>query len=274
LQISGRRGYFYRSIDAVIDSIVEARSFGYETMHTCFDPEPRQQKYYARLWREIRRRGIKTDWWFEANALPSREMIDEFAATFPSPHSLIAVSPETGSERVRRLNRGFFFSNDELLDTLGYIDGKGIRMEVFFTYGIAFETEDDLQETIRLRNEIARRFNNVQGMRALSIEIEPGAPWQVDPDRFGIETPLRTFRDFYEAHSDTDEGTYTRLGYHSPDFFRDGPVDEATFSRRLQAMKCKHFCFIHPDTRRYAKPWQGRLLCNIAYYMRRIRGLR
>jgi radical SAM superfamily enzyme YgiQ (UPF0313 family) len=272
--ISGREHYFYRSIDKVIESILEAKQHGYETMHTCFDPEPRQQKYFVRLWRELRRRGIQTEWFFECNALPSREMIDEFAQTFPNRESVIAVSPETGSEHVRKANRGFYFSNEELMDTLAYIDGKGISMEVFFTYGVPPETEDDVRETIRLRNEIGRRFKHVMGMRALSIEIEPGAPWQMDPERYGVVTSLRTFRDFYDAHSDAGQGTYTRLGYHLPNFFNDGKVDEAEFARRLQEIKCRDLCFIHPNTRRYGKPWQGRLLCNVAYWTRRLRGRR
>jgi len=271
LRISGRRSYFYRSIDKVIETILEAKRYGYETMHTCYDPEPRLQKYYVRLWREIRRRSIPIEWFFEGNALPSREMIDEFALTFPSPRSVLAISPETGSERVRRLNRGFYFSNQELLDTLEYIDRKGISMEVFFTYGIPFETEADIRETIRLRGEIARRFKHVQGMRALSIEIEPGAPWQLDPDKYGIRTTLRTFCDYYHAHSDGSEGTYTRLGYHIPDYFADGKVDERAFARRLQALKCKHFCFIHPNMRRYLKPWQARMLCRVSSLVQKLR---
>ncbi len=271
LRISGRRSYFYRSIDAVIETILEAQRYGYETMHTCYDPEPRLQKYYVRLWREIRRRGIRTEWFFECNALPSREMIDEFALTFPSPKSVIALSPETGSERVRRANRGFYFSNQELLDTIAYIDRKGISMEVFFTYGIPFETEADLQATIQLRGEIARRFKHVTGMRALSIELEPGAPWQMEPEKYGVRTNLRTFRDYYLAHSNPNEGTYSRFGYYIPGYFGDSKVDEKTFAERLQAIKCQHFCFIHPSARRYWKPWKARMLCRISSLAARMR---
>jgi hypothetical protein len=108
-------------------------------------------------------------------------------------------------------------------------------------------------------------------MRALSIEIEPGAPWQINPERFGIRTSLRTFRDFYSAHSDPTEGTYTRLGYYIPNYFADGEVDEKTFATRLQAIKCKHFCFIHPSARRYSRPWQGRLLCRVLMLARKFR---
>jgi radical SAM superfamily enzyme YgiQ (UPF0313 family) len=271
LAISGRRSYFYRSIDKVIESVLEAKRYGHETMHTCYDPEPRMQKYYVRLWREIRRRGIQVEWFFEGNALPSREMIDEFALTFPGPKSVIAISPETGSERVRFANRGFYFSNAELLSALDYINRKGINMEVFFTYGIPHETEADVRETIKLRAEIARRFKHVKAMRALSIEIEPGAPWQINPERFGVRTLLRTFRDFYHAHRDPTEGTYTRLGYYIPNYFPDGEVDEKTFATRLQAIKCKHFCFIHPSARRYSRPWQGRLLCRVLMLARKFR---
>lgn len=272
--ISNRRHYFYRSYDAVIDTIAQARKYGYETMHTCYDPEPRQQKYYARLWRELRARGIQTEWFFECNALPSREMIDEFALTFPSAKSVIAISPESGSERVRKANRGFFFTNEELMSTLEYIDDKGITMEIFFTYGIPFETEADLWETIRLRRAIARRFKHIQGMRALSIELEPGAPWQMAPEAHGVRTSLQTFRDFYEAHRDASQGTYTRLGYYVPNYFADRDVDEKTFAERLQAIKCKHFCFIHPNPRRYGKPWQGRMLCRVSSLVNKLRGSR
>lgn len=266
--ISNLKGFVYRDIPRVVQSVRDAMAAGYRIMQSAMDPEPQTQDYFISLWRTLRSEGLSPSWIFECNSLPSDEFLAEFKLTFPDQASLIAVSPECGNEALRMRHKGPGFTTDALLKKLDRMNAMGIATEVFFTYGLPGENEKSLHETIALQRLIAKRFKHVRAIRTLSVEMEPGAPWQTDPERFGIVTDRRSFKDFYTAHADHQAGTFTSFGYYIPDYF-ERPLDTARpfedFATRMQAIKCRKFCFIHPNPRKCGKsPWQGRLFCTIA----------
>jgi radical SAM superfamily enzyme YgiQ (UPF0313 family) len=265
--ISKRVGFIYRSHDSVIQTIREGMAAGYQTMHTATDPEPETQKYFIELWQRIRQEGIETNWFFECNGLPSDTFVDEFHKTFPGPDSIIALSPECGNEELRLRHKGPGFTTRAFYEKMDKIDAMGISTEIFFSYGLPGENEELLQDTLTMRREIMKRYKNVRGLRTLSIEMEPGAPWQVDPEKYGIVTDRRTFKNFYDTHSEGENCTYNTFGYYIPDYFKK-PLDPARpyedFADRMQKIKCKKLCFLHPNPKKFGKPWQGRLLCTVA----------
>jgi radical SAM superfamily enzyme YgiQ (UPF0313 family) len=258
--ISGRRRVIFRDPEKVLQSIEEALSFGYETMHICFDPFPHKPDYYLDLFSRIRAKGLQVECFYESFGLPTAELIREFARTFPGPKSLMALSPEVGSERVRKSNKGYFYTNDQLVETLESMRREGVCTDLFFTYGVAWETERDLRETLDLIGRI-KRFPNVRGIRAFSVEMEPGAPWHMNPGAYGIKTPLQHFEDYVRHHANDGGDPFTPLGYTNPDFFEDGPSEGDSFADRIQRFKCRHLCFIHPNARKTSSPFWGRMLC-------------
>lgn len=265
-RISRRGKVSWRPYDAVIADIRQALGHGYQAMYTVFDPTPNDQSYFVGLFRRIREEGLtkKLGWMHEATGVTSKEFVNEFAETFSEEFRVIALSPETGNEEIRRRNKGFFCSNAEYLEMLDYITSKNVNVEVFFTYGIPGENEEKIKDTYQMRSQIVTRYGRKNCLRALSIEIEPGAPWQIDPDKYGIVTSRKTFADFIKAHSRSSAGTYTELGYYISDYFKN-PLDpndpEGDFAKRLQKIKCRNFCFIHPDGRKTSSPFWGRMLC-------------
>lgn len=265
--ISKRVGFIYRSHEAVIKTVQDGIVAGYKTMHTATDPEPETQEYFIELWQKIRAEGIKVNWMFEANGLPTDEFIDEFQKTFPGADSIIAMSPEVGNEELRLRHKGPGFTTKRFLKTMEKLDSRGISTEIFFTYGLPGENEKIMEDTFKLRKTLMKRFKHIRGLRTLSIEMEPGAPWQIDPSHYGIVTDRKTFSDFYHAHGEYGNSTYTSFGYYLTDFFKE-PLDMARpyedFAERMQKIKCKRLCFLHPNPKKYGKPWQGRLLCKVA----------
>jgi radical SAM superfamily enzyme YgiQ (UPF0313 family) len=264
--INGRRKVIFRDVEKVMESIREALRWGYETMHVCFDPYPRRPDYYLTLFSRISEERLPVEFFFESYGLPTREFIDSFAQTF-GPRSLIGISPESGSEEVRRRNKGYSYTNQELWDCLEYTREKGVKVDLFFGLGLPFEHEDDLDKTARLIARIRRHFPNVQGFRTFTIEMEPGAPWHLHPEEFGVKTTLQTFADFYHYHKEEEEG-FSAFGYHIPGYFPDVAADAGgEFQRRLQEIKCRRFCFIHPDARKSSSPFWGRMLCRASSAM-------
>ncbi len=260
--ITGRKEVTFRGVEEVIQTMREALSYGYETFHICFDPYPQKPDYFLSLFSRIREEKIEADCFFESFGLPTIDFIKSFKATFPGSKSLIAISPDVGSDRVRRIHKGYPYTNRALLECLDRLKEYQVFCNLFFTLGVPFESEENLQQTIRLQKEIRSRYANVRGIRTFTIEMEPGSPWHLDSEEFGVKTSLRNFMDFYHYHSG-EENAFSSLGYWIPDYFQ-GVEGEKGFEKALQRIRCHHFCFIHPDARKTSSPFWGRRLCDLS----------
>ncbi len=260
--ITGRKEVTFRSVERVLHSVREAISHGYETFHICFDPYPQRPHYFLDLFERLRQEKIKMECFFESFGLPTNDFIRSFKATFPGPKSLIALSPEVGSEQLRKIHKGHPYSNHALMEALDRLKAEGVFCDLFFTLGIPFEKEEDVQQTIRLQKVIRYRYPNVKGIRTFTVEMEPGSPWHLDPEEYGVKTSLHHFMDFYHYHSG-DKSAFSSLGYWIPDYF-DEERDEKGFEETLQKIKCRHFCFIHPEARKSSTPFWGRRLCDLS----------
>jgi hypothetical protein len=208
---------------------------------------------------------------FESFGLPTLDFIKSFKETFPGPKSLIALSPDVGSDRLRKIHKGHAYTNQTLMDCLDQLKRHGVFCDVFFTIGVAFEKAEDVRQTLELQKKIRACYSNVRGIRTFTIEMEPGSPWHLDPEAFGVETHLKNFVDYYRYHSGK-ENTFSSLGYWLPNYFPEAK-NEMDFETRLQKVRCRHFCFIHPNARRSSTPFWGRRLCDLSSLLWKMKGL-
>ncbi len=257
-------GVMWRDPEKVADTIEECMAYGYKTFAVCFDPEPVAQTYYINLFEIIKRRKIKCGLYFECYALPAREFINSFADTFDLSCSVIAISPECGNEEVRRRNKGFYFSNAELFESLELLEKNKIRADVFFTMGIPGENIKTLYDTKKMISDIDARFKNIGRMMSWGVQIEPGSPLFENPPAFNAKTDRRTFVDFYKIHSGKSSDTYSALGYSIDNYFLDGVFySPEEFSKKIMKIKCADFCFLHNNCASYNMPLAGRLTCRL-----------
>ncbi|MEI9474955.1 MAG: radical SAM protein [Deltaproteobacteria bacterium] len=267
--ISGRREVVFRGAEEVIQSIKDAVSYGYKTFHISLDPYPQKPEYYLRLFARMREEKLQIECCFESFGLPTLDFIKVFKETFPGPGSLIALSPDVGSGRVRNFHKGHAYSNRALLESLRQMEEHQVFCDLFFTLGVPFETEEDVYQTIRFQREIRRRFSNVKGIRTFTIEIEPGSPWHLNPETYGVKTSLQSFMDFYHYHSG-EKSPFSSLGYWIPGYFPE-VNDEKGFEKALQTIKCRHLCLIHPNTRKSSSPFWGRRRCDLSHLVWKVR---
>ena len=267
--ITGRREVVFRGVEKVLQTIQEALSYGYETFHICYDPYPQNPEYYLRLFSRIREEKIKMECFFECFGLPTVEFIQSFKATFPGSKSLVALSPDVGSVRARRIHKGYAYTNQALMECLDRLEQHQVFCDLFFTFGVPFEKKEDVYRTIRFQRELRKRYRYVKGIRTFTIEMEPGSPWHLNPELFGVKTRLRNFTDFYQYHSD-GANPFSSLGYWIPNFFENGEGEKG-FADELQKMKCRHFCFIHPNARKSSNPFWGRRLCDLSHLFMKVR---
>ncbi len=211
-RVNGRKGVVFRSPEAVADTMAEALELGYEMFNIAFDPGKEGEKYYLDLFPLLRKKKLRTRVYFESFSLPSERFLRELANTFILDGSMIALSPESGDERVRHRNKTFTYSNEELMEAISAAEKFGIRTDIFFAMGIPGERYSDLSKTSALKREIKRRFKNIGRIWSAPISLEPASPWHLHPEEFGIVSTKQTFADFYQKSSPEGGG----LGYCYP----------------------------------------------------------
>lgn len=239
VSINARHGVIFRKPAKVLETMRGLKAFGYTGGYLSFDPRPWSQDYYVELFRLMRREQVTFDLLFSGWALPTRPFLDEFAKTF-GPNSACLVSPETGSERLRKTARAASYSNDDLFEVLDHAKSLGIRTVVYFSIGVPFETEQDFAETLALKETIRTRYPGTR-IEAFLIEMEPGSPWHGDPEKYGVRLQRRSLDDFMRDHASAAYSSMTNLGYTSA-FFGDPDIAPQEFGRRLLDLKCRHFC--------------------------------
>ena len=195
---------------AVIRELKNMEKFGINCWYTCFDPYPHSD-YYATLFKKIRDNDIKLNLYFECWSLPSKEFIDEFSGTFLEDSTLI-ISPETGSNKVRNKNKGYFYSNKQLLSILNYIEEKGVNCILSFAAGLPFETKEDIFRTFVLIHHIKRNYKKIE-FTFSSIALEPASPIYLKPSLFEVISERSSFDAF--CSKDTD------LGYHTDNLTKE-----------------------------------------------------
>jgi radical SAM family uncharacterized protein len=117
----------------------------------------------------------------------SKTLIDRLAK---SGHKTIAIAPEAGSERLRKvINKGV--TEEDILRAADLIFGAGIpNLKLYFIIGLPTETQDDIEEIIRLAEKLrevqlrhARPAGRI-GRITLSVNSfvpKPFTPFQWEP---------------------------------------------------------------------------------------------
>jgi len=225
--ISSRDKVVFTDEKKALQELKKLSELGLGVWYTTFDPSGNE--YYISLFKKIREENLKLRCKFECWKLPTKEFIDEFALTFEKGSEII-LSLESGSEAVRKKNKGFFFTNEDFIKTVDYLKEKDINTVVYFTAGLPFETIDDFVETLKLVNEL-RKYKNVF-IFAMPIEIEPGSPMFLQPEKYRTKLKRKNFEDFYNSHKKTSS-----LGYET-EFFSESEIPELV-GLILTATKCK-----------------------------------
>jgi radical SAM superfamily enzyme YgiQ (UPF0313 family) len=256
--VNGRKRPVFRSPEAVMKSMAEAVGMGYEMFNIAFDPGKEGERYYGELFSLLRKNHLRAKVYFESFSLPTEPFLKEFAETFILDGSILALSPESGDERVRHRNKTFSYSNDELMKAISAAERLRIRVDLFFSMGIPGERYADLSKTAALRKEIKQRFKGIGRIWSSPISLEPGAPWHLHPEEFDIISTKKSFLDFYRGSS--PEGG--KLGYYIPNYKDDRKeLDEKGFEMILREAKCRKFCSLHPNPTRASDPFWGRIFC-------------
>ncbi|MEM3398250.1 MAG: radical SAM protein [Nitrososphaerota archaeon] len=124
------------------------------------------------------------------------------------------ISPESGSEEVRRLH-GRNYANRALIEMVKKCHEKGIPVTVFFMIGLAEENHRTINETWSLMDELARLdaeglskglFKDIEQYAPIAgpiighmILLDPGSLAYDSSDKYGYKVLFKSFEDYVEA---------------------------------------------------------------------------
>lgn len=235
--LSGRQRPVFRSPEKAAESIEKALRSGVNTVYFSFDPYPQKPDFYLQLFSLLRKKNLAPNAYFECWGLPEKEFCRDFYGTFAK-DSALSISPESGSEEVRKLNKGMFYDNRRLFQTMDYLEELGGGVDVTFALGIPGEGPEQLQETRKMMKDL-RKYRMVEEIMAMPIEMEPASPWFLNPEKYGVVSRRKTLDDFYQAHSNPENTPFNSFGYYRPGWFGEGEKD---FRLGMEYLICSNFC--------------------------------
>lgn len=194
-KITGRKKPCLRSIESVVAEIRKLYDCGISTFYFEYDPRLSNEKHYIELFNQIKKERMDIGVNFGCWLLPKEDFLKAFLETFDIRRSCIAISPESGSEEVRRINKGIYYSNRSLFKALEMMKDKNIYSSVHFTIGLPGESSTDFQTTLRICDCISKNF--YAGPRIDTVPLEPASPMFLYPNKYKIQKYRETFTDYY-----------------------------------------------------------------------------
>jgi B12-binding domain/radical SAM domain protein len=158
------------------------------------------EKYYSKLFREIRERKIDIPVLTEYFVPPPPDYLSTLNSTIPEYSA--EISPESSSERIRR-EAGKTYTNHDLEKSIEAASKSGCRkFDAYFTIGLPHQTEKDVMDDVRYTESLDSRFNrNGMDMRSfispLTPFLDPGSLYYEYSEKYGIKILARKFMDYY-----------------------------------------------------------------------------
>ncbi len=223
--LAGRTKVVTRSAARVADDLTRLAAKGVLQACLSHDLSALGEDYWLALFAEMDELDIKIGLYNEFFQLPSAAFIEGFARRARPLHSCVAFSPLSGSEAVRRLN-GKRYSNERFFHALDLCKRHGLPVLVYFSLNLPGENEQTLDETLAMAGRICAEYP-AHLLRILDTlhTLDPHSPMSRKPERFGIQTSMVTFADYYQycamtsvAHPQARWGVHRGIG---------GPVGES-----------------------------------------------
>jgi radical SAM superfamily enzyme YgiQ (UPF0313 family) len=214
--LTGRRTPLFHPKEQVVETLAEFEEKHIDTTYMDFDPYP-DRRYFKELFELIRKEKIDISTQFNLWSPSDKSFIRDFTRTFNPLYSTLILSPESGSETVRKKNKGFYYNNKELFTWLDVAKEELAQLEIYFATGLSWETAENFEETIELAKAILNEYPAVV-MTCSPLVMEPASPRYLQPDKFGITNlKFRSFIDYYHHYRQLAEGlnVESQLGYET-----------------------------------------------------------
>jgi len=205
----GREKPAFRSPEKIVEDLTSLREQGVDAVFLFQDPRLGGNTYWTELASALKKE--RTDLkqlGIELFEPANEEFVRAFASTgIPI---IMNISPESAVEKARE-SHGRVYSNEALLKTVEYCHGNKVRLSIFFMIGLAGETSETFEETLRFCEKLYRldsdwrSSDEEQFIGSLwfkpkigsMILLDPGSLAFDYPERFGYRLRFQCFEDYY-----------------------------------------------------------------------------
>lgn len=197
--LSGRRQVALRTPESIFREIVELyEKYNVSDLYICYDPFPFDESNFIALLILIGEKYPKMiSVTFECFGLPSPKMIDVFQKNLNAKSKLL-LSPDLASEMLRKRYKGYYYSNEELLQSVDYICNKNISLEIMFMIlPCNMAEEDNARE--KLINLIKEKHKTVEIDVQNVIGRDPLCPWMLHSENYPeLRLSVPSLDDYYQ----------------------------------------------------------------------------
>jgi len=198
--INNRTNVCFRSIKKTVEMITKIKDMGFNSIYISFDPYNLSNKYYLNLFRNLKIEKIDLNIIFESWGLPNKSFIKSYN-NIKSDNSFLVISPFSGSERIRKLNKGTYYSNYQYINTFEKLRHNNIKFKTCYGARQPFEKIKDFKKTILFNNLVKKRFNNLLESEILPIQLDIASLAYENPDYFELKLLKKKFSDFVNNSS-------------------------------------------------------------------------
>jgi radical SAM superfamily enzyme YgiQ (UPF0313 family) len=192
--IFGNARILRRSCQRVAEDLIALSRQNVRQVALTHDISQASMHYWRRLHEIIRAAGVSVGIYMEANSIPSREYIGDFARTFALDRSVLTLTPLCESENVRRRN-GKHFTNRDLLECLDAMKSHRVQHALYFSSGLPFSSQEEELRTAAFAKQLERNPGCLFAFRT-TLALDPASPMQRHPHRHGIRTTLNCCADY------------------------------------------------------------------------------
>lgn len=222
----GRNKFVFKDTDRLVDDCKGLKKQGVEEIRVEYVPYSQADKYYIGWFRKLQKAGLDFACRFSFWKPPSPEFINEMRETF-NPVTIV-MSPDSGSERIRKKYKECFYTNKQLYDTLEYIKGKNIDALLYFMAGFPDETKADYNMTLELAKDLLNK-ELINKATCFALNVEPASPLHLNPEKFNIKLFRKSLEDFYNWGKEVASGEKLQhyLGFERDDMSEKQILDLA-----------------------------------------------
>ncbi len=158
------------------------------------------EKYYTRLFEEIRSRGLDMPLLTEYFVPPDGDYfssLSKYVGDFSC-----EISPDSSIQKIRN-ETGRFYSNEDLEKSIGLARQYGSKkFDVYFSIGLPFQTKEDVLKDVSYSERIIKEYSTPEMpvyafISPLAPFLDPGSLFYEMPDRYGFTIHARHIMDYY-----------------------------------------------------------------------------
>lgn len=196
-RLTGRQRVVFRRPRRVVEDLQRLTAQGIDTVSICFDPPGAGEPYHLQLFEAIRAKGLRLAAIFECFVPPSAAFLVAFSQTFDRARSRISFSPTVFDETLRGRLLGKSYPNSDLERSLQTCRDLSLSTTLYFVL-VPGESRAMLDASLAWQRALQREFNC--RLICAPLEMEPGAPWSCDPERYGLSAVRQGLKAYVQRH--------------------------------------------------------------------------